>query len=345
MTHGFTRPDRQAWKQGQRALLGNPEFVLLHILPLLRGVSDDTLRAHWEFEVIRNKLSSRMTLRYRFGSTLEVYGKAYHDASLASETHRNMVGLCEQGFSSSSNLNIPEPIGVISAANLLLMRCAEGVPLSDLVAVGRIDDALAGARLAARWLVKFQSTTVCGLRSESPCEKMEVLKLADAVAKVVAEHPEHSALLIEMLHGLRSIAPSSNSLPALVLMHGQFRPAHVFIKAKQASVIDIEKICLSDPAKDVARFCHVLKKTCVEQAGDLARAERVAREFVKEYRKLAQKGLGNLPYFKALLAMKALAKMLKNRKVEEHQRQMICQMYSTEFELALKEGSTQTMAA
>ena len=345
MTQKSTRSDRQAWKEGQMALLGNAEFVSQQIFPLLGDVSDDRLAAASEFEVIRNKLSSRMTLRYRFGSTFEVFGKAYHDASLASETHRTMADLWEQGFSSSSSMNIPEPLGVVSAANLLLMRGAQGVPLSDIIAAGGIDDALAGARLAARWLVKFQSTTVSGLRAESPCEKVEVLKLADAIAKVVAELPEHSALLIEMFHGLRSISPSGNSSPPLVLMHGQFRPAHVFIHGTQAAVIDIEKICLSDPAKDVARFCHVLKKTCAELAGEMARAERVAREFVDEYRRLNHQGLENLPYFKALLAMKALAKMLKNHKVEENQRQMICLMYSAEFEHALKEGSPRTLAA
>jgi hypothetical protein len=345
MTQKSTRTDRQVWKQGQLTLLGNPEFIVSHILPLLRDASDDREHADWAFEVIRNKLSSRMTLRYKFGPTFEVYGKAYHEAPLASETHRIMADLWKHGFSASSNMNIPEPIGVISAANLLLMRRAEGIPLSDLVSTGRIDDALAGARLAARWLVKFQSTTFSGLRSESPVEKVEVLKLADAVAKVVAELPEHSTLLIEMLHNLRSIAPGSNSSPAPVLMHGQYRPGHVFVQNNQATIIDIEKVCLSDPAKDVARFCHVLEKTCIEQAGDTARAERVAREFIEEYRKLNQKGLENFHYFKALLAMKALAKMLKNRKVEEHQRQMICQMYNANFQRALQEGVTRTIAA
>lgn len=128
-------------------------------------------------------------------------------------------------------------------------------------------------------------------------------------------------------------------------MHGQFRPAHVFIDDTRATVIDIEKICLSDPAKDVARFCHVLKKTCLEERGDAERSDRVAQEFVAEYRAHSESNLENLPYFRALLALKAFAKLLKNRKLEETQRQSMRQAYRTEFGRWVQHGHVSRMAA
>ena len=148
-----------------------------------------------------------------------------------------------------------------------------------------------------------------------------------------------------MIHDLRSVAPKSNSSPAVVPMHGQFRPAHVFIDGMRATVIDIEKICLSDPAKDVARFCHVLKKTCLEELGDIERSDRVAEEFVAEYRAHSGSNLENLPYFRALLAFKAFAKLLKNRKVEEGQRLLMGQAYQAEFERWVQHGRVSSVAA
>ena len=48
-----------------------------------------------------------------------------------------------QGFASGSNLEIPEPLGVIPEANLVLMGTAEGARWTSALATGPIDAALA----------------------------------------------------------------------------------------------------------------------------------------------------------------------------------------------------------
>jgi Phosphotransferase enzyme family len=345
MAHTRIRVDRHRWKQNQEALVCKPDFVLEHIVPLVPEIALEGIRPEWAVDIVRNKASGRLTLRYDIGGLARIYGKAYFDLSAAAEAHQSLTHLWKQGFAVGSNLEVPEPLGLIPEANLMLMRSAEGVPMDMRVGIGPIEAALADARLAARWLVKYQSAAIPWLRAESPCEKFEILKIADAIAKVAAECPEHSALLIEMIHGLRSLAPKSNSLPPVVPLHGQYRPAHVFIDDKQATVIDIEKICLSDPAKDVARFCHVLKKACLEERGDVGRSDRIAQEFIAEYRTHSESNLENMPYFRALFAVKAIAKLLKSRKVEETQRQSMCQAYQAEFERWVQHGRISAMAA
>src|SRR5205807_1899204 len=131
---------------------------------------------------------------------------------------------------------------------------------------------------------------------------------------------------------LHAAAPKANSSSPLVPVHGQFRPAHVFIDGKHATVIDIEKICLSDPAKDVARFVHVLKKNCFEEGSDRQRTGELIDEFIAEYRELAPSNSVNLSYFRALLAFKALAKLVKSDKLGEGEREAIGGMYRREFE-------------
>lgn len=340
-----TRQDRRAWKQNQEAVFGNPDFVRERVLALLPESANKGAQPEWRFEIVRNKAAGRSTLLYSAGASTRIYGKAYFDFAAADEAHRSLTHLWTNGFVSGSILEVPEPLGIVPEANLVLMRSAEGAPMDQRAGSVPLEASLTDARLAAQWLVKFQNTAIPGLRAESPCEKLEILKIADAVAKVAAECPEHSSLLIDMIHDLRAVTPKSNASPAVAPMHGQFRPAHVFIDGSRATVIDVEKLCLSDPAKDVARFCHVLKKTCLEERGDPDRAERVAQEFVSEYGAHSAGNLENLAYFRALLAFKAFAKLLKNRKVDAAQRESMGRAYQAEFERWVRCGAVSEMAA
>lgn len=335
-----SRSKRQDWKRGQEVLLSSTAFVNQRIVSLWWAGPHGT-PADWTFEIVRNKLSNRMTVKYSFGPGFEIYGKAYQDSFVGPETYRVMCHLWHYSFSSHSFFRIPEPISFISEANLLLIRKAGGVPLSEIAMSAHMDQAIAAMRQAAQWLVKFQKSQVPGLRSESPCEKVGILAVADALAKVAAAAPEHSAQLIDMMHRLRAVAPASNRFPAAVPMHGQFRPAHILVEGQHITVIDIEKVYLGDPAKDVARFCHTLKKVCLEQGGDLERAEELVRAFISEYHNYCPREINNYPYFRALLSLKAYAKMLTSRKLEERHRKAICEGHYREFEHAV--GGTSSL--
>jgi aminoglycoside phosphotransferase (APT) family kinase protein len=345
MTRAERRLERQNWKQRQEGLFADREFVARRVATLVPELTRDWDAAEWNVEIVRSKASDRVTLRYTLGCCAVIYGKLYFDQALGRATHALLAHLWKQGFAAGSGVEVPEPLGFIEEANLLLMRRAEGTALNELAGAGSVDEALAAVRLAARWLAKYHSTEVPGLPAQSPCERIEILKIIDALAKAAADRPYQSASLIGMLHDLHAVAPRGDFSLRMAPVHGQFRPAHVFIEGNRVTVIDIEKICLSDPAKDVARFVHVLKKTCFENGGNAERADRLAEEFIAEYGKLAPSNLENLAYFRALLAFKALAKLLKSHKVDEGERQASGEMYRLEFEKATHGGSAQPVAA
>lgn len=345
MGNAETRLERRAWKETQDALLCNPEFIRERIAPLLPEAVAKGGHPECAAAIVRNKAAGRLTLRYSVGECAPLYGKAYFENADASEAYRQLTHLWRNGFAEGSILKVPEPLGLIPESNLVVMRCAKGASMDTRRGAGSIDAALGDARLAARWLVRFHGTEMPGLRAETPVERLEILKIADALSKVAAEFPDHFPLLIEMVHDLRSVAPKSNWAPPVVPVHGQFRPGHVFIQDGAATVIDIEKLCLSDPARDVARFCHVLRKTCMEEGGDMERADRITQEFIDEYRVYAEQNLQNLPYFSALLALKAFAKLLKNRKVGDAQREAMSQGYRSEFDRSVQRGLVSRMAA
>ncbi len=345
MTRAEMRLKRRNWKERQEELAADREFVAQEVVPLVPELTRSLDPVNWTIEIVRSKATDRTTLRYAFGCIAVIYGKLYFDPSLGRATYSTLAHLWKQGFAAGSGLEVPEPLGFLEEANLLLVRRAGGRPLNELATAASLEEALTAVRMAARWLAKYHATEIPGLPVQSPCERIEILSIADALAKVAAEYPQGSSLLISMLHDLHGALSTGKSSSRLVPTHGQFRPAHVFSDGKRATVIDIEKVCLSDPAKDVARFVHALKKICVEEGRNPQRGDELSQEFIAEYRMLSPSGLENLAYFRALLALKAFAKLLKSHKVDEGERQAIGKMYRLEFERATHGNAFQGVAA
>src|SRR5260221_5658251 len=130
MTSADTRIERQAWKQKHATLFGERGFVSQHVVPLVPELARNWNPQDWGIEIVRAKASDRMTLRYSFGSSREIYGKAYFDGPTARDAYRWLVHFWREGFGAESGLEMPEALGLIAEANLLLMRRAEGTLLS-----------------------------------------------------------------------------------------------------------------------------------------------------------------------------------------------------------------------
>jgi hypothetical protein len=337
-----TRLREQNWKEPDKELLAEPDFVKRRVAPLLPELPPGCESRDWTVEILRSGHADWIPLRYTFDSTAVIYGRAYIDSSTGRATHRLLARLWNDGFA-GSGLQIPEPLAFIDEGCLLLVRGAEGTPLSKLAGASSLAEAVTAIRAAARWLAKYHGTRLPGLRVQSPCERIGILEISDVLANVAAECSGSCSLLIGMLHDLQAIAPTSNSSFGLVPLHGDFRPAHVFIEGNRATVAGLEYVGLSDAAKDVASFLHELT-TCFEQGTSRQSAEELVREFLVEYERLAPSTLQNLAYFRALLAFKSLAKLLKDHALDDDDRQAMSQRYRSEFEQATRRGAMQTAA-
>jgi aminoglycoside phosphotransferase (APT) family kinase protein len=339
VSRSTTRTAREEWKQQKESHFVASQFVATHVIPLVPELSRESHAAGCSAEIVRAKGTGRMTVRYEFGNGEAIYAKAYNDDSLGPHAYRCLRHLWDHGLDPRSKEQVPEPLGYVAEERMLLMRAAQGTAVDSLFATGSIEPAMQGARAAAHWLAQFHSIEIPFLPAELPCERIEIFKVAALLAKVAGACPGKAWLLLEVNHLFRTLAPSSNTPTKLVPLHGQYRPAHVFLDGDRVTVIDLDKIRLSDPAKDVARFIHVLKKSCFEAGGDLERAELLAREFVEEYRVLAPGNLTSLPYYYALYCLKAFAKTVKSGKVQEETRSSLEQLYLDEFEQCVQQGS------
>ena len=343
MSHAGTRAERESWKQQCEAKFAEPGFIRGKVEPLIPELAGNGDRAATA-TFARAKATGRMTLRYDFEQTGAVYAKAYYGNGIGLRAYEWLRLLWKDGFDSESCYRVPEPLGYLAEDGMLLMREVHGTPASELAAEGPREKAVEAMRLAARWLLRFHWSHLEALDVEPPCEQIEVLKTAALLAKVAAQFPERASALIDMVHQLREFAPSAASPVGLVPLHGQYRPAHVLINCDSVCVIDLDKIRLSDPAKDVSRFVHVLKKTCYEAGGDAARADLLGREFVDEYRKGAPANLANLAYFDGLYALKAFAKVVKSGKVGEPAREAMERLYLDDFERATQQPTASKVA-
>jgi aminoglycoside phosphotransferase (APT) family kinase protein len=282
------------------------QFVRERIAPLVGELARPLRLGGYSTEIVRAKGTGRLTLCYRFADGPTVYAKAYTDA-LGPHSYGALRRLhAELGPNGHA---VPEPLGFIPEDNMLLMREAPGEPLARMLEAGLTAQALDGIRSAAHWLAALHETTMPSLPIEPSCERVKVFKLADMLAKAAAAHPADAALLLELLQRLRGLAPEDD---LLVPTHGQYTPANVFLVPGRVTVVDLDRLCLSDRAKDVAIFLHRTRALAARNGVGERAADLVEWTFLREYCARAGRELPNLPYYACLHALKGLAKRFKD---------------------------------
>jgi hypothetical protein len=345
MSHGDTRSEREQWQQTLSTKCIHPRFIGENVLCLLPGTGDRTVTTRLSAAVVRAKVTDRMTFRYQPDGSPAIYAKAYFDDYFGRLAYEWLRYLWENDFGPRSKEQVPEPLGYIAQEKMLLMRSASGLPVSDFILAGSLEHAKRLMRLSALWLAKFHMGIVPDLQVESPCERMEILRTADLLAKVAAACPERTSLLLDLMHQWKEVALAANLSPKLVPVHGQYRPAHVFVQRETVIAIDLDKLTISDPAKDVARFVHVMTKACKSSVGDHSRVAALVEEFISAYDTYTPGNLDNLRYYMALYSLKELGKVWKNKKLGDANRSAFSQMHLAGFQKWTQSDSSVASAA
>lgn len=345
MSHRAPKSERAQWQQTLATKCADSRFIAENLLCLLPGIGKRPVATRFSAAVVRARLTDRMTIRYQPDRGRAIFAKAYFDGDFGCLVYRWQRYLWENGFGPESKEQVPEPLGYVAQERMLLMRAASGLPVSDLILTGSLEHAKRLMRMSAQWLAKFHKAQVPDLPVETACARMELLKTAGLLAKVAAACPERTSLLIDLVHQWKEVSLVTNVSPKLVTLHGQFRPAHVFVQREIVVTIDLDKLNLSDPAKDVARFAHSMTKTCMELGGDLSRMAALAEEFISAYDMHAPGNLDNLRYYMALYSLKQLGKVWKNKKPGDANRAAFGQMHLAGFQKWAQANSCFTSGA
>jgi aminoglycoside phosphotransferase (APT) family kinase protein len=329
------RAEKKNLLMQRAAKFQNEAFVAQQLIPIVPEVAHAADQPSCMSDVVRAKGTGRITLRYDFNGSVTIYAKVYTD-SLGLHSYSALRSLWMDGFGRTASLRVPEPLGFIAEENFLVMRQAEGVPLAELLFDGTPDEVLIKAtQAAARWLAQLHACRLPSIQIEPACERIKIFKLADMLAKASAAYPEQATLLLDFLQKIRTLAPDESST-RLVPTHGQYTPANVFLHGDHTAVIDLDRICLSDPAKDVAMFVHRIKSLLFKDGNDMAKAQLIASKFLDEYSKHAPENLSNLPYYTALYSLKGFAKIAKDRGPADPLRRPLEEFYMGTFEHCMK---------
>jgi aminoglycoside phosphotransferase (APT) family kinase protein len=234
-------------------------------------------------EVLRYAPGQRLTLRCRgrfvaAGGEERPFGfiaKQFRRAKWARTLHENLVGIAGHLRADGTAL-LPRPVAFDEEAGLVVMEELPGTDLKRALAVVDLGSTMeaAGAVLAAFHQVPHRV-------SESVTVLEELEEVRDSARQIeqlyAAAGPRLSRCLARCLS-----ARWTDEVP-VALLHGAYRPKHVWVHDGRLAVIDVDGIRMGHPAYDLGHFLSALYY--LELQGHLSPAARraAARRFLAGY--------------------------------------------------------------
>jgi hypothetical protein len=321
------------------AEITRPEFITGVLYPAVGETWSGTRPSlPWEPSLVQNRGTGRVTVRYRSADTA-IYGKLYSDGLGAHSFHVQRQ-LRESGFGDDDPYQVARPLLYLTEPNLILVEAAPGVPLlsflgQDTTEVRRY------VRQAARWLVRLHRVPLRIGRAESSWDSLRLLKIVRRLTKAVARAPRERARLIDMIDALCDKGREAPEAPRCVQTHGRYHAEHVFVSGETTTLIDLDRSCPADPAKDLAEFVSMLRLRTFKQMGTTATADVPTLIFLDEYLShLPRHGQTLAAHWGAYLLLNMFHYVKKFSPADESYPSML-RFYLGEFETALGGRMTQ----
>lgn len=158
--------------------------------------------------------------------------------------------LWENGFGAPGRLRICQPIAYLEEWRLLLLYYAGGISLRDLLAAGHESFASCVTQ-AAQWLAKLHQIVISGTRVRSV--ENETRKVENIYERMAKKHPSLDTrahwVVKEILQRIQSLNSGS-----FRMIHGDYLGKNILSDGSNMTVIDLGKMALFDPAKDIGKF-------------------------------------------------------------------------------------------
>jgi hypothetical protein len=246
-------------------------------------------------DVVHHPRQARCVLRYRLsvgaGGPGElrhpvVYGKVYGDDTAASAA--SALRLLRQGLSvlpDRARIVVPQPLAVVPSLRLGLVEAVPGRPLlPDLVKAACAADGsspapdrgplASGLRTAARTVAAVHACSASGARLPVRALSSELAATVREIELVQPVWPDAAARLrpslaaaLELTGDHRRPTASAGWPLAPGLAHGDFTAAQVLLDGSgRAGIVDVDTLCVAEPALDVGRFLAYLHVTGVRRS-------------------------------------------------------------------------------
>lgn len=194
-------------------------------------------------------------------SSIELIGKRDTRGACgkAAREFEAMRTLWDAGFGSDERFRIPRPVQHFPDLQVILQGKAPGTKLRTYLGRGNYAS-LGYSRMAGLWLAKLHnlktsSSQVCTYANE-------IVSLRIFLAALTVDQPDLAAELEERATAVEQSFANFQGVPA-AMVHGDFHPDHIFVCRDAVTVIDFERFCIGDPARDLGSFiAHALTMAC-----------------------------------------------------------------------------------
>jgi aminoglycoside phosphotransferase (APT) family kinase protein len=252
-----------------RACLGRVAMVLAN-----RG---QRRRHVWQvkdasFSVLRYAAGQRLTLgccgSFETDQGVEhpfsFIAKQFKKPDDARTLYRSLVALDEH-FADAGGVRLPRPVALDDESGLVLMEQLPGKDLLQALAEVDLGETMWDV---GQMLATFHQAPRLSCRTISVQQKIDDIR--DLARKVEKFFPSALPHLRACLASMLSVRWTDDAPD--VLLHGAFRPKHVFVHGGRLALIDVDGICVGHPAHDIGHFLSALYYH--EAQGLLSAAER-----------------------------------------------------------------------
>ena len=309
------RPVRGVTDPGIPALATvlDPRELLEHLRPLFEAqwgepedIQVDVLKHH-----PRDRCTVQIAWRAATAQSRALIGKVY--AEDRSDVYDAMQAIAEAGFGPREELSIPQPLGYVSALNLLLQEQICGPEAEEFVLSGQEHDRTAAIERCALWLARFHSTAPgSGPILDLSSHLTSLKRWSRRIAKRAPMLAGKVTCLFERLEA----AASRLGQIDMCAGHGSYGPTQVILAAGRSAAIDWDGHDVADPSRDVARYLVSLRYLALEAACEDDAMKTAARLFLDTYAAARRSRMElHLPFHMAATCLQ-LAKYELSRPVE-----------------------------
>jgi Phosphotransferase enzyme family len=213
--------------------------------------------------------------------SIELIGKrdTRRAAGKAAREFEAMQLLWDAGFGLDERFRIPRPVQHLPDLGLILQGKAAGSKLRSYVGKGN-DASLRCLRMTGLWLAKLHNLKVpspqmCTYVNEIASLRMFVGALSADQPNLAAELQQRAAIVEHAFAGFQHV-------PATIV-HGDFHPDHIFVGKDFVTVIDFERFCVTDPARDLGSLIAHMRTMARLSGRSSHAANREADAFVESY--------------------------------------------------------------
>jgi aminoglycoside phosphotransferase len=217
----------------------------------ISALKDHHRKSVFEFTLyLQSRSSPQITYKSLVGKIRTDVGRQKDVFDLLNELWIN--GFDEHSLK-NKDLKMYEPLAYFDDYNLLLTSKAQGRELGNIVS-DKVDHAslLRYIEQTANWLIKLHSTKII-THTKNHSSEEESKRLIEWDQNLSLLHPTSAdkvhAIVDRILRIEQAIDPKN-----FVLIHGDFHLMNIFVDRTDLTVIDFDRSCIFEPAKDVGYF-------------------------------------------------------------------------------------------